>query len=204
MSSKTIVVKRAVRPANHIAPLPAKKKVVKKSNSDPVVQCWRVLQPIRVADRDSENTHMRQYGDYVPEAGSWKNIGTYLRTQHIEIAYVNKSELEAALDDMYERFEREDAEKSAEEDKAQKKAELMRQLRELEAEDDSNRRLSRPANSHVEPEQTRVEKIDLGGLPKQAGIPQKISIPRVREIVEDEVPAHFKPRPTKGRTVRKV
>lgn len=204
MSSKTIVVRKAVRPASHIAPLPA--KAVKKS--DPVVQCWRVLMPIRVADKQgSETSHMRQYGDYVPEAATWKNVGTYLRTQHLEIVYLAKSELQASLDMMYERFEQEDEEKVTAENLEEKKRELLRQLRELEAEaSGEGRAKTRPANSHHEEreEKTKVEKIDLGGLPKQGGMPKPVPLPRaVREIpVVSSTPGSRPPKV--GRTVRKV
>lgn len=120
--AKAVVLKKAVRPAPHVAPLRPKK------NSDPTVQTWRALAPLRVGDPDGETTHMRYFGDFVPEAAGWKNTAIYMKTGQLELAYVNQSEIDAWREEYESRTSQEDEEKQAAEEKAQEIAELEKRI----------------------------------------------------------------------------
>lgn len=200
--AKTVVLKKAVRPAGHIAPLPAKKKT-----TDPTVMTWRALVPLRVGDAEG-TTHIRQFGDFVPEAATWKNLNIYLKTQQLEIAYVNQSELDAWREAYEERIAEEDAVQQEAEEREAKRIELLKQLRELEKQDAKSNSPETPANSHqkFEPEKTQQEKIDFGGVKmKDGGMARPVSLPTVtRDVPQQKNVAENRTLPSKtGRTLRK-
>jgi hypothetical protein len=205
MATKTVVLKKPLRPANHIAPVTANKK----STKDPVIETYRALAPLRVADSDgSETTHVRQYGDYVPEAAGFKNIWVYLNTKQLELVYVNKSQLDEGMKRFWQRCEDEDADRALQQESADEERKLRARLREIEAAKGKQGPAgARPANSHfaAKPEKTRVEKIDIE-IPKQPGLPQVQPLPKVtREVPIQRNVSENRTRPTKvGRTSRKV
>lgn len=185
MTKTTVVLKKPVRPANHIAPVTAKKD----DASDPVIETYRALAPLRVADPDgSETTHVRQYGDYVPEAAGFKNLWVYLNTKQIELVYTNKSQLDESMKRFWERCADEDAEKMLHQEAAEEEIRLRARLKEIEAAKGGKKTSpvtnGRPSNSHAAtPSVTHVEKIDLGAIPKQTGMPRPVDLPRVtREV----------------------
>lgn len=197
--TEKIILKKAVRPAKHIAPLPARKKA-----SDPTVMTWRALVPLRIADENGETTHVRQFGDFVPEAATWKNLNLYLKTQQLEIAYVNQSEIDAWRDRYDERIAEEDeALEEAKQVEAEKIA-LLKRLKELEAKEGKAEKA--PSNSHqVFEDKTVQEKIDFGAVKKQPGIPRPVELPTVtREVPLPKNVAENRNRPSStGRVLRK-
>lgn len=198
--AKTIVLKKPVRPASHIAPVTAKKNDAK----DPVIECYRALAPLRVSDGDgSETTHVRQYGDYVPEAAGWKNIWTYLNTKQLEMVYVNQSQLTAWKKAFKKRCEEEDAAKLLAQETEAEEIQLRRRLKEIQ--DAKTKTGAKPANSHAAPEKTQVERIDIE-VPKQPGLPQVTPLPKVtREVPLPKNVSENRKRPTNvGRTLRKA
>lgn len=198
-----VVLKKPVRPASHIAPVTAKKNV----KGDPVVETYRALAPLRVNDGDgTENTHVRQYGDLVPEAATWKNLWHYLNAKQLEMVYLNQSQITEWEKRFKERCEQEDAEQRALSEQESEELALRARLKELEAAKAKKTAKDRPANSHEVREDTRAEKIDFGGLPKQPGLPQLQELPKVtREVpVQKNVSENRKRSNTSGRTLRKV
>lgn len=195
----TKVLKKAVRPASHIAPLPAKK------TTDPTVMTWRALVPLRIADEGSEKTHVRIFGDFVPEAAGWKNLNLYLKTQQLEIAYVNQSELDAWRERYDERIAEEEAADEEAKVREEERVALLKRLKELEAEEKKSPAV--PSNSHqkFEEEKTVQEKIDYGAVPKQPGLPRPVELPTVtREVAVQKNVAENRNRPSStGRVLRK-
>jgi hypothetical protein len=202
MATKTVVLKKPVRPANHIAPVTAKKNVAK----DPVVETYRALAPLRVEDSPGCGiTHIRQYGDFVPEAAGFKNIWVYLNTKQLEMVYVNQSQIDAWRERFVERCAMEDAEKRAHDEALDEERQLRARLKEIEAA--KAKKVATPPNSHAAPKEiTKVEVIDLGAVPKQPGIPQVAPLPKVtREVPIQKNVSENRNRPNKvGRTSRKA
>lgn len=120
--SKQIVLKKAT---------PRAKKSAAAANSDPVITTYRALAPLRVADEGGETTHMRMFGDYVPEAASWPRIDTWLITKRIETVHINQSELDRWWEEYRNRIDEEDAEQDAKNEQAREIAELERRIAEL-------------------------------------------------------------------------
>jgi hypothetical protein len=195
-------LKKAARPAEHVAPLRAKKK-----NEDPTVRTYRVLVPMQVADEDGI-CHKRQFGDFVPEADTWKNTGLYLRTQQIEIAFVNKSELDAWREEYTQRCEEEDAAKVEAEADEQRELELRRELLALEkkkanAEKKRDFNMGHGGRNSFQPEPVIQEKIDFGSVKSRGGIPRPAEMPSVptREVPQQKNVSENRNRPT---TVRRI
>jgi hypothetical protein len=168
----------AVRPAPHIAHLPASKKA-----EDPTVQTYRCLSKLLIADEDG-SVHYRYYGDFIPEAAGWKNLSTYLRQQQLETCFVNQSELDANIDAMRQRFAEEDSEKEAQKSIDDELMQLEQQRLALLAKKEQrqngvNPNPSEMFNGSSEPknvftdEKTKVEKIDFGGVRKGAALQKK-------------------------------
>lgn len=203
MPKTTVVLKKPVRPANHIAPVTAKKNDAK----DPVIETYRALAPLRVAEEGSEVTHVRQYGDFVPEAAGWKNIWVYLNTKQLEMVYVNQSQLTEWKKRFVERCREEEEDRLLQQEAVAEELQLRQRLREIE-EAKGKKVAPRPANSHLaaKPDVTQVEKIDMGAVPKQAGIPRPVALPRVtRDVpVQKNVSENRKAAANTGRTLRKV
>jgi hypothetical protein len=202
--AKTVVLKKAVRPTSHVAPLRATKKA-----EDPTVMTWRALAPLRVADEGADTTHLRQFGDFVPEAGKWRNLNTYLKTQQLEIAYVNQSELDAWRDMYAERIAEEDEALAEAKAVEEERLALMKRLRELDKQDAEKKKSEPvPANSHqtFEDGKTLQEKIDFGGIKKKGpGIPAPVELPKVtREVpVQRNVGENRTRQPSTSRVLRK-
>lgn len=55
------------------------------------VKTYRVLHGDGLKVGDS----VRMPGDLIPEAAGWQNVDSYLAARHIEVAFVDKSELDA-------------------------------------------------------------------------------------------------------------
>lgn len=202
-----VVVKKAVRPAGHVAPLPAKKKT-----TDPTVRTYRALAPLRVADEGGETTHMRQFGDFVPEADKWKNVGLYLRTQQIEICFVNQSELDAWREEYAERTAAEDEEASDQKKRDAEMADLRKRMSELEKQNidalkpkDFNE--GQNGGRGFQPDPTVEQRIDFGGVKRtdERGMPQPVKLPSVptREVPQQHNVADNRTRPNSTRRVLK-
>jgi hypothetical protein len=174
-------LKKAVRPAPHIAHLPAGKKA-----EDPTVRTYRCLGKLLIPETDG-SVHYRQYGDFVPEAAGWRNLPTYLKQQQVEICFVNQSELDANLQAMQERFAEEDAEKEAQKTIDEELLQLEQHRLALLAKKEQQRNGVNPNPSTdfngqsapknvFEDEKTHVEKIDFGSV-KKGGVLQKQPTP---------------------------
>jgi hypothetical protein len=195
-------LKKAARPAAHVAPLRAKK------NSDPTIRTYRALAPMQVADEDGV-CHMRQFGDFIPEADTWKNTGLYLRTQQIEIAFVNQSELDAWREDYTERCAQDDAAKAeakADEDREMALRAELRALEEKKAKEAKARDFNQGQNGgrgNFQPEPVVQEKIDFGSVKSRGGIPRPAEMPNVttREVPQQKNVSENRKRPV---TVRRV
>lgn len=126
--AKVVVLKKAKKPVRRVA-----------VNRDPVILTYRALAPMAVADADmmdpdaGETTHVRRFGDYVPEASQWRRIDTWLITKRIEQVHINKSELDRWWEEYKERIALEDEEKLAANEVEAELLELERRKRELEA-----------------------------------------------------------------------
>jgi hypothetical protein len=209
-TDKTIVIKKPVRPAAHIAPLPAKKK----SDKGRTVQTYRALTPLRVGDPGAETTHVRQYGDLVPEASSWRNLNTYLRIQQLEIVFMTKAEFDAQIERQQERFDEEDEAQEAANAVETERLALVKRLNELkgkQAKPEDKHSLERPkkifesAPTPAQLEHTYEEKISFGAVPKQQGIPRPMELPTVtREVPVQRNVADNRTRPNTARVARKV
>lgn len=171
-------LKKAVRPAPHIAHLPAGKKA-----EDPTVRTYRCLGKLLLGDEDG-SVHYRYYGDFVPEAAEWRNLPTYLKQQQIEICFVNQSELDANIDAMRQRFSDEDAEKEAQKSIDDELMQLEQQrlallAKKQQQQNSVNPNPSEMFNGSSEPknvftdEKTKVEKIDFGSVRKGAVLQKK-------------------------------
>lgn len=185
-------LKKAVAPAPHIAPLRPQK------NSDPTVKTFRALTPLRVGDANGTTTHMRYFGDFVPEAEGWRNLPTYLNTKQIEIAFVNQSEIDAWREMYEERIAIEDAEKAAQQSIDDEIAELRARERELLAKKKAAEGNSvNPEPSAAFNEDTRVEKIDFGSV-KNDGTGQlhRAAVP-TREVPVQKNVGETRTRPNK-------
>lgn len=173
--------KKAVRPAPHIAHLPAEQK-----SNDPTVRTYRCLGKLLLGDGEGV-VHYRYYGDFVPEAAQWRNLPMYLKQQQLEICFVNQSELDANTAAMQERFAQEDAEKaeqaSIDEELMQIEQQRLALLAKKEAQQNGvNPNPSSDFNGESLPknvftdEKTHVEKIDFGSV-KKGGILHKQEVP---------------------------
>lgn len=92
-----------------------KKAVAKKTTkrvSEKPVKCWRALTPLKVG------TSQLDFGDLIPEAVDWPNIGLYLRAEQIETVFVTQEEIDESVAN---RTEIETEEPEVEEPKAGKK-----------------------------------------------------------------------------------
>jgi hypothetical protein len=194
-----IVLKKAVRPAPHVAPLREQK------STDPTVRTYRALTRLMVGDNSPQGYHYRQFGDFVPEAEQWRNLGIYLKGQQIEIAYVNKSELDLWAEEFLHRCEVEDAEKAAQTSLEEEELELKRKLAEVQkkkALENSGGGPIKEVDESFKPDKTIVQPIDFGGVKMNGGgAPRPVAIPRpTREVPAQKNTAENRTRPT---TVRR-
>lgn len=169
----------------------AKKSTVKRVvvNRDPVILTYRALAPMQVADADlmdpnaGEITHTRRFGDYVPEAASWRRIDTWLITKRIEPVHINQSELDRWWEEYRERIAWEDEEKNAADEEAREIAELERQLQERKARAGlAVTAEKKTPNFNLEPDrrsQRLEEKIDLGSVSRRDGSLAPVELPGV-------------------------
>lgn len=178
MTEKTL---KKPRKPGAAAVRPAKPRAV--PSNDPTIKCYKALTKLLVADGDGVGAHDRVFGDYVPEAESWKNIGMYLRQQLLEPVYINKSELDRWLTEYAERVAAQDAEKFAAQTIAEEIAELDARRAELLAKQGKTQAPAAKPTEEFDPsgEKTIVEKIDLGGVKsKHTGMPRPAALPTVR------------------------
>lgn len=153
---------------------------------DPTITCFRALSTLTVADEDGIGTHQRVFGDYVPEAVTWKNLALYLKQGSLEKVYINQSELDRGMAELAERYAVEDAEKLAAKEEEEELAALEARRQELLA---KRGKPEAPAPKKVEDvdisgEKTVVEKIDMGGIKsKHAGMPRPVALPSVRNTM---------------------
>lgn len=68
-----------------------KKAVSKKSAGETPVKCWRALTALKVGNAQLD------YGDLVPEAISWPNLGLYLRAEQLETVFVTQAEVDRSV-----------------------------------------------------------------------------------------------------------
>jgi hypothetical protein len=192
--AKTVAVKKAVRPAPHIAPERGQK------SDDPTVRTYRSLTRLLVADDTEAGSHYRHYGDFVPEAGKWPNIGVYLKGQQVEICYVNQSEIDMWREEYAERIAAEDGEKEEQSALAKEEAELRARLAQIQKEKMSEK--DALVRDDFAPGKTEVQKIDFGGVKMgDGGAPHPVSIPdTTREVPQQKNVAENRTRPT---TVRR-
>jgi transposase-like protein len=156
----------------------------KSPKAERVVQTFRALSKLTVADGDGIHTHERVFGDFVPEAEQWKNVALYLKQGLLEKISVNQSQIDEWREEYEERIAAEDAEKDAALAEEQELAELKQRMAELEAKKTAKSEAPAPKKAAVEDlegEQTIVEKIDLGGVKsKHTGMPRPVALPTVR------------------------
>lgn len=170
---KTVVLKKATPGLAH-----TKRPVSTEDESDPVVMTYRALKPLRVADDETgETTHMRQFGDFVPEAVAWKRPDTWLRNGFIEVVYVNKSELDRWRKSYIRRIREEDA-AAAEQNEVETELQILQaRIRELEAE--KQKKSIPDFNAKPPKDQIREEKIDFGGVKMAGGgVPRPVALPK--------------------------
>lgn len=159
-------------------------RAAKSPKADRVVQTFRALSKMTVADGDGVHTHDRVFGDFVPEAEQWKNVALYLKQGLLEKISVNQSQIDEWRAEYEERCAAEDAEKNAALAEEQELAELKQRMAEIEAKKAAKSDKPAPQKSTVEDlegEQTVVEKIDLGGIKStRHGVPRPVALPTVR------------------------
>lgn len=200
--AKTVVLKKAKKNTTV-------KRVV---NRDPVILTYRALAPLLIADVEmldpnaGETTHVRRFGDYVPEAAGWRRIDTWLITKRIEPVHINQSELDRWWEEYIERIAEEDEEKYAQNEEAREIAELENRLRELKGQPKPGDK--RVPNFNAEPDrraQPLEEKIDLGGVRRNGAPPAPVELPSVtRAPIPQSNAGEIRRRPTVVRkTVRK-
>lgn len=185
-------------------------KSVAKKNQDPTILCYRVLLPITVADENGV-AHRREFGDYVPEAAQWKNIGTYLKSNTIEKCYINTSELKRWREEFAERWAEQDAAAEQAKADAARAEELRRELAELEGRQVLEARAQQnvPQGNRLdflEGEQASVQQIDFGGVKMNGGgAPHPVALPRAntREVPQQPNVAENRTRTTTVRMRKK-
>lgn len=174
--AQAVVLKKADPHQTH-----TKRPVKTEDSSDPVVMTYRALKPIRVADDETgETTHMRQFGDFVPEAATWRRPDTWLRNGFIEVVYANKSEISKWRKVYLQRVAEEDAELAEKNAEEQELQELQRRIRELE-----NRKAKKAEapDFNAKPGKVLEEKIDFGGVKMASGgLPAPVQLTRAPQL----------------------
>ena len=157
-------------------------RTAKAPTNDPTVMCFRALGPMNVADPDGMGTHPRVFGDYVPEAASWKNLALYLKQGTLEKVYINQSELDRGMAELAERYAEQDADKLSALAEEEELAALEARRQELLAKrGKSDLKPKTVEELGYEGEKTIVEKIDMGGIKSKApGMPRPVALPTVR------------------------
>jgi len=195
---KAVVLKKANPHLTH-----QKRPIDAENANDPVIMTYRALKPMRVADDETgETTHIRQFGDFVPEASAWRRPDTWLRGGFMEVVYVNQSEVERWRRAYEVRIQEEDAELLEQNEAELELQQLQRRIRELENARDKAK-AGPDFNAKPDPGTVLEEKIDFGGVKMaKGGLPRPVELPApTRAPLPPQNTAEIRTRPT---TVRRV
>lgn len=186
------------RPVSKSVPAAKAKKTL-----DPTVMTYRALMPLQVGIADG-SVQSRVYGDFVPEAASWKNIGIWLKTNRIQQVYVNQSEIDAWQERYNERIAEELEAKKEADQREKRLSELRAEMAALEAADskrapDFN---AEPKDRNFKPDKTVEEFIDFGGVKFNGTGAKELPKTRAPQVPANTAENRTRPAPAR-RVVRK-